>query len=116
MAQLHQFRGRVGRSVHQSYCLLFTSSNSRKSTDRLKFFEQTSDGFTLAEQDLENRGPGEVYGTAQSGEMNLRLAKLTDQILIKKCREAAKIVVADLQAHASVLAKVRDWENQTHFE
>jgi ATP-dependent DNA helicase RecG len=116
LAQLHQFRGRVGRSSYQSYCLLFTASRSSKSLERLKFFEQTSDGFTLAEQDLENRGPGEVYGTAQSGEMNLRLAKLTDQFLIKKCRQAAKIVAADLQVHASVLAKVRDWENQTHFE
>ena len=116
LAQLHQFRGRVGRSVHQSYCLLFTSSGSRRALDRLKFFEQTSDGFALAKKDLENRGPGEVYGTAQSGDMNLRLAKLTDQVLIKKCREAAKMVVDDLEHHASVLAKVRDWENQTHFE
>lgn len=116
LAQLHQFRGRVGRSSYQSYCLLFTNTFSRKAIERLKYFEQTTDGFKLAEKDLENRGPGEVYGTAQSGEMNLRLAKLTDQMLIKKCREAAKIVAEDLERHASVLAKVRDWENQTHFE
>lgn len=116
LAQLHQFRGRVGRSSYQSYCLLFTASRSNKSLERLKFFETENDGFKLAEKDLELRGPGEVYGTEQSGEMNLRLAKLTDQELIKKCREAAKMVVADLHQHAAVLEKLRDWENQTHFE
>ncbi len=116
LAQLHQFRGRVGRSTHQSYCLLFTGTFSSKSLERLKFFEQNSDGFKLAEKDLEMRGPGEVYGTEQSGDMNLRLAKLTDLDLVKKCREAAKIVTADLQKYSSVLTKVRDWENQTHFE
>ncbi|OGH92734.1 MAG: ATP-dependent DNA helicase RecG [Candidatus Magasanikbacteria bacterium RIFOXYD2_FULL_39_9] len=116
LAQLHQFRGRVGRSTHQSYCLLFTGTFSHKSLERLKFFEQNSDGFKLAEKDLEMRGPGEVYGTEQSGDMNLRLAKLTDQELVKKCREAAKTVVNDLKKYSAVLTKVRDWENQTHFE
>ncbi len=116
LAQLHQFRGRVGRSTHQSYCLLFTNTFSKKALERLKFFEQTSDGFKLAEKDLEIRGPGEVYGTEQSGDMNLRLAKLTDLELVKKCREAAKMVAEDLQNHTSVLAKMRDWGNQTHFE
>ncbi|MBI2037531.1 MAG: ATP-dependent DNA helicase RecG [Candidatus Magasanikbacteria bacterium] len=116
LAQLHQFRGRVGRSIYQSYCLLFTSSGSEKSLQRLKFFEGENNGFKLAEKDLEIRGPGEVYGTEQSGEMNLRLAKLTDRELIKKARDAAKVIVSDLQKFSSVLQQVRDWEVKTHLE
>ncbi len=116
LAQLHQFRGRVGRSVHQSYCLLFTNSNSTKAKERLNYFEQTNDGFKLAEKDLGMRGPGEVYGTEQSGEMNLRLAKLTDRELIKKAREAAKTVVLKLERYPEVLSRVKDWENRVHLE
>lgn len=116
LAQLHQFRGRVGRSVHQSYCLLFTSSDSAKSMERLKFFEQHNDGFQLAEKDLEVRGPGEVYGTEQSGEIGLRLAKLTDRELIKKAREAAKIAMENIKDNPKLLARVKDWKKETHLE
>jgi ATP-dependent DNA helicase RecG len=116
LAQLHQFRGRVGRSSHQSYCLLFTSSNSQKSLERLKFFENNHDGFKLAEKDLEMRGPGEVYGTEQSGEMNLRLAKLTDRELIKKARQAAKTIVLDSDKYPQVMKRVKDWEGEVHLE
>jgi ATP-dependent DNA helicase RecG len=116
LAQLHQFRGRVGRSSHQSYCFLFAGTDSIKSIERLKFFESVNDGFALAEKDLEIRGPGEVYGTEQSGEMNLRLAKLTDTELIKKTREAAKNIALNASAYPAVLARVRDWEKKTHLE
>ncbi len=116
LAQLHQFRGRVGRSAHQSYCLLFTNTNSTKAKERLNYFEQTNDGFKLAEKDLGMRGPGEVYGTEQSGEMNLRLAKLTDRELIKKAREAAKTIVLNLERYPEVLSRVKDWENRVHLE
>lgn len=116
LAQLHQFRGRVGRSVYQSYCLLFTNTESVRTNERLRFFEQTSDGFKLAEKDLEMRGPGEVYGTEQSGEMNLRLAKLSDKELIKKAREAAKMVVTNSNKYTSVLNKLKDWEGKVHLE
>jgi ATP-dependent DNA helicase RecG len=116
LAQLHQFRGRVGRSVHQSYCLLFTSSDSVKSMERLKFFEQHNDGFQLAEKDLEVRGPGEVYGTEQSGEIGLRLAKLTDRELIKKAREGAKIAMENIKDNPKLLARVKDWKKETHLE
>ncbi|MEK7131686.1 MAG: ATP-dependent DNA helicase RecG [Patescibacteria group bacterium] len=116
LAQLHQFRGRVGRSIHQSYCLLFANTNSTRASERLNFFEQTSDGFKLAEKDLEMRGPGEVYGTEQSGEMNLRLAKLTDRELIKKARDAAKTIVLNLDKYSQVMSKVKDWENRVHLE
>ncbi|TSC83921.1 MAG: ATP-dependent DNA helicase RecG [Parcubacteria group bacterium Gr01-1014_13] len=116
LAQLHQFRGRVGRSSHQSYCLLFSSSSSQKSSERLKYFESNSDGFKLAQKDLEIRGPGEVYGTEQSGEMNLRLAKLSDRELINKAREAAKTIVLNPDKYSQVMKIVKDWEGQVHLE
>jgi ATP-dependent DNA helicase RecG len=116
LAQLHQFRGRVGRSVHQSYCLLFTDSSSGRVNERLTFFEKNLDGFKLAEKDLETRGPGEVYGTEQSGLMNLRLAKLTDKTLIKKAREAAKLAVLELKKNSELRAKISHWETKVHQE
>ncbi|MFH2018430.1 MAG: ATP-dependent DNA helicase RecG, partial [bacterium] len=116
LAQLHQFRGRVGRSSNQSYCLLFSDSLSKKAEERLKFFEKTLDGFKLAEKDLSMRGPGQVYGTLQSGLMNLRLAKLTDTDIIKKARETAKTIVADLNNFPSILRKIKEWEGNVHLE
>ncbi|HLC69924.1 MAG TPA: ATP-dependent DNA helicase RecG [Patescibacteria group bacterium] len=116
LAQLHQFRGRVGRSVHQSYCFIFTSNTSQKVLDRLKFFEGTNDGFKLAEHDLEIRGPGEVYGTVQSGLMNLRLAKLTDREIIKISREAAKTVAKEWDKYPSLKKELKEWEQKVHLE
>ncbi|TAN33596.1 ATP-dependent DNA helicase RecG [Patescibacteria group bacterium] len=116
LAQLHQFRGRVGRSVHQSYCFLFVEQESPRALERLRFFEKNNDGFKLAEKDLEMRGPGEVYGTAQSGFMNLRLAKLTDKEIIKKAREAARQVAPRLGKFPTLTAKIKEWENAVHLE
>jgi ATP-dependent DNA helicase RecG len=116
LAQLHQFRGRVGRSDHQSYCFLFTDSFSKKVAERLKFFEQCHDGFKLAEKDLEIRGPGEVYGREQSGMMQLRLATLTDTEIIKKAREAAHRIVPDLEKYPKVLEKMKKWKEEVHLE
>lgn len=114
LAQLHQFRGRVGRSDHQSYCFLFTDSDSEKVGERLGFFEKTTDGFELAEFDLETRGPGEVYGQAQSGMMHLKLATLQDTILIKKARELARGI--DFNKYPDLATAVADWETETHLE
>ncbi len=116
LAQLHQFRGRVGRSVYQSYCFIFTSNTGQKVLDRLKFFEGTTDGFKLAEHDLEIRGPGEVYGTVQSGLMNLRLAKLTDREIIKIAREAAKTVAKEWDKYPSLKKELKEWEQKVHLE
>jgi len=88
LAQLHQFRGRVGRSDKKSYCLLFTDSDSEKSIERLHFFASTNDGLKIAEYDLKSRGPGEVYGTRQTGIPNLKFASLMDLGLIRKVRKA----------------------------
>ena len=88
LAQLHQLRGRVGRGSDESYCYLIQSDNSEP-TRRLQMMERVSDGFKLAEYDLEVRGPGAIYGTMQSGELDLRVAKLTDVELIQSARSAA---------------------------
>ncbi len=116
LAQLHQFRGRVGRSAYQSYCFLFTQNSGQKVSERLKYFEKENSGFKLAEKDLEIRGPGDVYGTAQSGEENLRLAKLTDQELVKKAREVARDIAVDFEKYPIIKKKFFSWEKSVHLE
>nr|HID14106.1 ATP-dependent DNA helicase RecG [Anaerolineae bacterium] len=90
LAQLHQFRGRVGRGEHASYCLLVSDSASPEAQERLQAVEATNDGFTLAQKDLELRGPGEFLGTRQSGFPDLKLARVTDLRLVEAAREAAR--------------------------
>lgn len=89
LAQIHQLRGRVGRSEHQGYCYLMMGDSSAPSR-RLRALESSSDGFALAELDLEIRGPGAIYGTMQHGQLDLRVAKLTDVKLIAAARKAAQ--------------------------
>jgi ATP-dependent DNA helicase RecG len=89
LAQLHQLRGRVGRGKDQGYCYLVLS-DSRPPSRRLRALESSSDGFKLAELDLELRGPGAIYGTSQHGQLDLRIAKLTDTKLIASARAAAQ--------------------------
>lgn len=88
LAQLHQLRGRVGRSDLQSYCFLVPGT-SAKPSQRLKELEKSNDGFYLAERDLELRGPGEIYGRAQSGALNLAVANIADTRLLKRAQTAA---------------------------
>ncbi len=90
LSQLHQLRGRVGRSVHKSYCYLINST-SAKPSQRLREIEKSNDGFYLAEVDLKLRGPGEIYGRAQHGALNLQIATLADTKLIAKAQKQAKI-------------------------
>jgi len=116
LAQLHQFRGRVGRSTHQSYCFLFMENESPKAMNRLKFFEKNNNGFKLAEKDLENRGPGEVYGTAQSGLKDLRLARLTDYDIIKKARQAAQEIMAAPERYKGIFNKFKRFKETAHLE
>ncbi|MEI7918339.1 MAG: ATP-dependent DNA helicase RecG [Candidatus Saccharibacteria bacterium] len=90
LSQLHQLRGRVGRSVHQSYCYLINST-SAKPSQRLREIEKSNDGFYLAEVDLKLRGPGEIYGRAQHGALNLQIATLADTKLIARAQKRAKV-------------------------
>ncbi len=90
LAQLHQFRGRVGRSSVQSYCILIPETPDDAENARLMAMTQTTDGFKLAELDLEQRGPGDFLGTRQAGFSELRMASLTDVRLIEKARRHAQ--------------------------
>ncbi len=90
LSQLHQFRGRVGRSDHQSYCYLFTTSPEQARSERLKAMEQHDSGFMLAEVDLRLRGPGELFGTKQSGVPEFRFANLLNVELLVRARKAAE--------------------------
>jgi ATP-dependent DNA helicase RecG len=99
LAQLHQLRGRVGRGTSQSYCLLFTGSEAGASRERLEVLLQTTDGFELAERDLEIRGEGQVMGARQAGLPDFKLVRLTrDRDLIVRARGlAAAILESDPQ-------------------
>ncbi|MBI5230386.1 MAG: ATP-dependent DNA helicase RecG [Candidatus Magasanikbacteria bacterium] len=118
LAQLHQLRGRVGRGSHQSFCFLFADEVSEKARERLEFFVRITDGFKLAEQDLAWRGPGEVYGTMQSGFPELKFASFSDTRLIVDARAAAEEFLKntpDLRAYPEFRARIADAE-ETHLE
>jgi len=89
LSQLHQFRGRVGRGQEQSYCMLLAENPSEVGRERLDIIENVQDGFQLAEEDLRLRGPGEFFGTRQSGLPDLRMAKLSDMALLEMARSEA---------------------------
>jgi ATP-dependent DNA helicase RecG len=89
LSQLHQFRGMVGRGQEQSYCMLLAENPSEVGQERLGIIENVQDGFKLAEEDLKLRGPGEFFGTRQSGLPDLRMAKLSDVALLETARREA---------------------------
>lgn len=115
LAQLHQFRGRVGRGGDQAFCVLLSSTEGNEAVERLHALTATEDGFELAEQDLRLRGPGEFWGTRQSGLPALRVAQLGDVATIELARSAAQEMLAadpqlDTPEHALVRAGVdRFW-------
>lgn len=115
LSQLHQLRGRVGRSEHQSYCYLITST-SIKPSQRLREIEKSNDGFYLAEVDLKLRGPGEIYGRAQHGELNLQVATLGDTVQIARAQREAKRFVEsgqDLLQYKQLAAAVEHYQRLT---
>ena len=115
LSQLHQLRGRVGRSSHQSYCYLITSG-SGKPSPRLKEVEKSNDGFYLAEVDLKLRGPGEIYGRAQHGALNLQIATLSDTKLIARAQKQAKLFVSkgnDLLQYKQLAGQVEQYQRLT---
>ncbi len=96
LAQLHQFRGRVGRGEHRSYCFLLSSdTQSAAARERLAALERTHDGFELAEIDLQIRGAGDFFGTRQSGLPSLRMAQFSDRTLLESARELAAQIAAE---------------------
>jgi len=117
LAQLHQFRGRVGRNDMQSYCLLFTSSTSEQTLHRLRLLVKYDDGFLLAEEDLKTRGEGNVFGTQQSGIVQFKVATLHDIDLIKKSRAWVDRIIerdTDLSFYKQVKTKLQ--ESDIHWE
>lgn len=115
LSQLHQLRGRVGRSSHQSYCYLVMSDSSKPS-QRLKEIEKSNDGFYLAEVDLKLRGPGEIYGRSQHGALNLQIATLSDTKLIARAQKQAKKFVeedGDLLQYKQLAAQVEQYQRLT---
>ena len=119
LAQLHQFRGRVGRGEHQSHCFLFSESNSQKTLDRLNALVSSNDGLALAQSDLKLRGPGEVYGTMQKGFLELKLASIFDYKLMRYAKdEISKLFNADskLKKWPSLKEKVDEIQGEIHLE
>ncbi len=119
LAQLHQLRGRVGRSVFQSYCFLFTDSSSRKTHQRLKALIEAEDGFKLSEKDLEIRGPGDLSGKRQWGLPDLAMASLSDLTLIEATKkEAVAILEKDIQLkkHPLLQERIEKFKKGIHLE
>ena len=95
LAQLHQFRGRVGRGPYPSYCILISDADEGETAQRLEALETSTDGFALAQTDLEMRGPGDFLGTRQSGLPPLRMAQLSDLQTLEQARATALELLAE---------------------
>lgn len=108
LAQLHQLRGRVGRSDKQSFCLLFTQSNNPQTLERLKSLETIYAGAELAQLDLKLRGPGQIYGTIQHGIPQLKVASFSDFSLIEKTKKEATKVYSEIEKYPELLKKTED--------
>jgi len=116
LAQLHQFRGRVGRFKYQSYCFLFTESSSKTIYSRLESLVKYNDGFKLAEIDLSLRGPGEFLGTKQSGIPDLLMSSLLDKEMIEEVHQVAQNLLLEnynLKKWPLFLAAFKDFIKQT---
>ena len=117
LAQLHQFRGRVGRGEHQSFCIVVSDVDNEQTQQRLEAFEKIEDGFELADVDLQLRGPGEFFGRRQSGTPDLKMARLGDLRLLHVARQQAERILAEdatleRMEHRLLKAKVATfWED-----
>ncbi len=144
LAQLYQFRGRVGRGTHQSYCFLFSTEDSlpyampvqawriqepdtaqdsgetpKGITKRLRAIIEAKNGFELAEKDLEIRGPGDLFGARQSGIPDLALANITNAQMVREVRQAAKDIIQkspDLRQFPLLREKLNEFEQSIHLE
>lgn len=119
LAQLHQFRGRVGRSEYQSYCFLFSDSFSESTRVRLEALVECNDGFELAKRDLEFRGYGDVYGKLQSGVYEFKIATLYDSKIISIANEEARKISEndpDLKDYPELKEKMEELAKSVHLE
>ena len=117
LSQLHQLRGRVGRSDLQSYCILVPAGNSTTTIERLKIMEQTNNGFIISEKDLELRGPGEFLGTRQSGMVNFALADiLKDTKILEQARAEAFNLIQAVSEGKAVIPKELNAELDEKFK
>lgn len=119
LAQLHQFRGRVGRAEHQSYCFLLPGKISNENNERLKALVKTNSGFAIAEADLALRGPGAFFGTRQSGLPDIAMENLLNIKLITIAREEAKLLLSKdskLAKHPLLASAVQKFEEKIHLE
>ena len=119
LAQLHQFRGRVGRGEQQSYCFLLSSSSGQKATARLKIMRDHRDGFAIAEKDLELRGPGDFLGQRQSGLADSVMQQLGNVRLIEAARRSAQALLEDdptLSSHPPLKKELEEMEQKIHLE
>ena len=119
MAQIHQLRGRIGRRGKQGYCMLFTSSGSRATTERLKYLAKFDDGFTLAQKDLEIRGPGQLIGIRQSGIPDIVMNSLDNLYLIKQVRSEAEQILKkskNLKKYPNLLSELSEFTEKIHLE
>ncbi len=119
LAQLYQFRGRVGRGEHQSFCFLFTEFKSPQVMRRLKSLIEAKNGFELAEKDLEFRGPGEFLGQLQTGIPDLAMRSLQNPEIVKEAREAAVMIMSkdpNLKTYPQLAKKLAQFQTQIHQE
>ncbi|MBU1148995.1 DNA helicase RecG, partial [Patescibacteria group bacterium] len=116
LAQLHQFRGRIGRSHYQSHCFLFTENKTAKTITRLQALVESQDGFQLAKKDLQFRGPGEIYGIRQSGYLDLKIASLSDLEIIKQSRQSADGIIDKLKDFPLLAKKISQFSQHIHLE
>jgi len=119
LAQLYQFRGRVGRGAHQSFCFLFTEATGKAAQQRLKSIVEAKNGFELAEKDLKIRGPGEFLGETQSGMPDLAMKAIQNPELVKRARDAAvEILEPDpaLKNYPTLSARLAAFEARVHWE
>lgn len=116
LAQLHQFRGRVGRGEHQSYCFLLTDSRSKKTNERLNAMIKYDSGFKLSEMDLKLRGPGDFFGIRQWGLADFAMNALKDIKKTKLARDAAEETYPNIEKYPLLKRRLEAFEEKVHLE
>ena len=115
LAQLHQLRGRVGRGKYQSYCIMVNGSEDEDTSKRLEILNHSNDGFYIASEDLKLRGPGDIFGIRQSGELEFKLADIfTDANLLKIASQEAKQLLdqdpeLEMEAHKELKKRMEEY-------